>query len=120
MYLTYEEYRAMGGGMAEADFDFAEARARGRLDELTDGRARALDPVPEAVKRAMMAVIRSDAAFQTDRPLVTGFNADGYSETYGGAADQARTAGRALSAELRHLLEGERGADGMPLLYRGI
>ena len=120
MLIDYDAYRAMGGDMGEAEFERAEALARGRLNWLTDGRIEGLDPVPENVKRAVKAVIDWDAAYAADRPLLTGFNADGYSETYGAAADQARAASAALNRALTHLLADVRGADGLLVLYRGV
>ena len=135
MYLTYEEYLACGGSLGETDFEAAEFRARKRIDRLTDGRVRAMaergsdDPgegavIPEAVKRAMMTIIRADAAVGVDAqagaPPVAAFNTDGYSERY--SDPQARTAAleRQLNGELARLLCGETDDEGTELLYRGI
>ncbi len=124
MYLTYEEYRAYGGTLAEADFALAEFRARKRIDYLTDSRVEAMEEVPEAVKMAMMTIIKADSAVgvdaKADAPLVASFSTDGYSESYGSAADQTAGVERQLNAELRRLLYGVRDDDGVPLLYRGI
>jgi hypothetical protein len=124
MYLTYEEYRAYGGTMTEADFALAEFRARKRIDYLTDSRVAAMAEVPEAVKMAMMSIIRVDGAVGVDAqagaPLVASFSTDGYSENYGSAADQTANAEKQLNAELRRLLYGEKDDNGVPLLYRGL
>jgi len=138
MYLTYEEYRAMGGTLDEADFTLAEFRARKRVDWLTGGRvgrmANSPRPsatplgeggnVPEAVKLAMMSIIRADGAVGVDAqagaPLAASFSTDGYSESYGSAADQAAGVEEQLNAEVRRLLAGEKDGEGVPLLYRGI
>ncbi len=124
LYLTYEEYQAYGGTLAEGDFNLAEFRARKRVDYLTDSRVAAMAEVPEAVKLAMMSIIRVDGAVGVDAqagaPLVASFSTDGYSENYGSAADQTTNAERQLNAELRRLLYGEKDDNGVPLLYRGL
>ena len=124
MYLTYEEYQAYGGTMAEADFTLAEFKARKRIDWLTDNRVAAMEVVPEAVKLAMMTIIRADSAVSVDAqagsPLVASFSTDGYSESYGSAADQTANIEGQLSRELGRLLYGEKDDNGVPLLYRGV
>ena len=124
MYLTYAEYVAYGGTLGEADFVLAEFRARKRIDYLTDSRVAAMEEIPEAVKLAMMSVIRADAAVgvdaQADAPLVASFSTDGYSESYGSADSRTATLEKQLSAELRRLLYGVLDDYGVPLLYRGI
>ena len=124
MYLTYEEYQAYGGTLTEGDFTQAEFKARKRVDYLTDSRVAAMEEVPEAVKLAMMSIIRVDGAVGVDAragaPLVASFSTDGYSENYGSAADQTANAENQLNAELRRLLYGEKDDNGVPLLYRGL
>ena len=124
LYLSYEEYLAYGGTMAEADFNLAEFRARKRIDRLTDGRVAAMEAVPEAVKLAMTSIIRVDGAVGVDAragaPLVASFTNDGYSESYGSAADQTAGVERQLNEEIRRLLYGVKDDNGVPLLYRGL
>ena len=124
MYLTYAEYQAYGGTLPEADFTLAEFKARKRVDYLTDSRVEAMAEVPEAVKLAMMSIIKADSAVGVDAqagaPLVASFSTDGYSENYGSAADQTANVEKQLNAELRRLLYGVKDDDGVPLLYRGL
>ena len=124
LYLTYEEYQAYGGTLAEGDFNLAEFRARKRIDQLTDSRVAAMEEVPEAVKLAMMSIIRVDSAVGVDAqagaPLVASFSTDGYSENYGSAADQTANAEKRLNREIGRLLYGEKDDNGVPLLYRGL
>ena len=124
MYLTYDEYRAWGGALSEADFAQAELRARKRLDHLTDSRVEAMAEVPEAVKLAMMSIIKVDGAVGVDAqagtPLVASFSTDGYSENYGSAAEQTANFEKQLNEEIRRLLYGVKDDDGVPLLYRGV
>ena len=124
MYLTYAEYQAYGGTLPEADFTLAEFKARKRVDYLTDSRVEAMAEVPEAVKLAMISIIKADGAVGVDAqagaPLVASFSTDGYSENYGSAADQTANVEKQLNAELRRLLYGVKDDDGVPLLYRGL
>ena len=124
MYLTYDEYQSYGGTLAEADFTLAEFRARKRVDYLTDSRVEAMAEVPEAVKLAMMSIIKADDAVGVDAqagaPLVASFSTDGYSENYGSAADQTANVEKQLNAEIRRLLFGVKDDNGVPLLYRGL
>ena len=109
MYLTYDEYVAYGGTLDEADFALAEFKARKRIDYLTDSRVEKMAEVPEAVKLAMVSIIKADSAVGVDAqagaPLVASFTTDGYSESYGSAAE---------------LLYGVKDDNGVPLLYRGV
>lgn len=124
VYLTYEEYLAMGGTMGEAEFGRAEFRARKRVDELTDGRVGRMAEAPEAVKLAVMTAIQADGAVgveaQADSPLAVAFSTDGYSERYDGAAERVGALDRQLNGELRRLLYGVVDDTGVPLLYRGV
>ena len=124
MYLTYDEYQSYGGTLPESDFTLAEFKARKRVDYLTDSRVEAMAEVPEAVKLAMMSIIKADGVVGVDAqagaPLVASFSTDGYSENYGSAADQTANVERQLNAELRRLLYGVKDDEGVPLLYRGL
>ena len=124
MYLTYAEYVDYGGTMAETDFTLAEFRARKRIDWLTDSRVAAMAEIPEAVKMAMMAIVKADGTVSVDAqasaPLVASFTTDGYSESYGSAAERTATMERQLSRELAQLLHGVKDDNGVPLLYRGV
>ena len=124
MYLTYDEYVAYGGTLDEVDFALAEFKARKRIDYLTDSRVEKMAQVPEAVKLAMASIIKADSAVGVDAqagaPLVASFSTDGYSESYGSAAEQTANVERQLTAEVRQLLYGVKDDDGVPLLYRGV
>lgn len=124
MYLTYEEYRAYGGTMAEADFTVAEFRARKLVDALTDNRVARMGRVPLSVKLAMVTIIRIDGVVGADAraeaPLAASFSTDGYSESYGSPAEQTASLREELHAGIRQMLGGEWDDEGVPLLYRGM
>ena len=79
--------------------------------------------VPEAVKLCMLSIMKIDsksgAEAQTDKPVVTSFSTDGYSESYGKALS-VEDAEKTMSASIRSMLWGEMDDRGVPLLYRGL
>ena len=58
MYLTYDEYKSMGGTAEEPAFTRLCTAACGRIDRLTHGRIHGLDEVPEAVRLSAFELIR--------------------------------------------------------------
>lgn len=122
-YLTYSEYTELGGTLAESDFRLAEFKAEKRIDYLTDSRVKAMETVPEAVKLCIMAIMDMESKVGTEaqvsNPVVTSFNNDGYSESYGKAMGAAE-ANVAMNGVVKEYLSGEVDDYGVPLLYRGL
>ena len=123
-YLTYEEYQSYGGKLSETAFPAAELRARKQMDRLTASRVAAMETVPEEVRLAMMSLIRANQATAADtladNPLIQSFNNNGYSESYGSAADQLAVIRESAEGEAVALLYGVTDDRGTPLLYRGL
>ena len=86
-YLTYERYKQLGGTLDDAAFTLAEFKARKRVDYLTASRVQKMANVPEAVALCVFALIGLETSIgaesQISSPLVTSYNTDGYSESYG-------------------------------------
>jgi hypothetical protein len=57
VYLTYTEYKSLGGGLEQADFLRAEFAARMKIDALTGNRLREELPVREAVKMLALELV---------------------------------------------------------------
>ena len=123
-YLTYQQYTAWGGTLAEPAFNLAEIKARSRIDAMTQGRVAHMASVPEQVQAAMMEIIQVDgtysAAAQAAAPVVASFNTDGYSESYGSAESRTAAIEKQLTAAIETLLDGEVDDDGVPLLFAGV
>ena len=122
-YLTYAEYVERGGTLPETSFNLLEFKSRKRIDYLTASRVQNMAEVPEAVKMCVMCLISLENAVgvqaQAEKPVVTSFSTDGYSESYGkamGAAD----ADKSMNAVVGEYLYGEKDDNGVPLLYRGV
>ena len=122
-YLTYSEYTEYGGSASKTDFTTLEFKARKRIDRLTASRVEKMKTVPKAVKLCMTSLIEIDrkagVEAQVNNPVVTSFNTDGYSESYGKALSVA-DAEKSMSATIKSMLWGETDDNGVPLLYRGV
>lgn len=115
-YLTYEEYKELGGALAQTDFFRLEFSARKRIDYLTNSRVQGMAEVPEAVKMCVMSLITVESAAgveaQVLNPVVTSYNTDGYSESYGKAMG-AEDAAKSMNVTIRSLLWGETNDEGI-------
>ena len=122
MYLTYDEYAAMGGSVDEASFPRLEMKARAMIDKMTFGRISAEEPAREAVKYACFELISAmggeEALTGVAGAAVSSVSNDGVSITYAdkGAADSRRRLGEIVQT----WLAGECTQCGTPLLYRGV
>ena len=121
-YLTYSEYLEYGGTLTEAEFTPLEFKARKEIDYVTDCRVQAMEEVPEAVKLCMLSAINiissTGTEAQATNPVVTSFNTDGYSESYGHVFDSTQSA-QAVHSTIKQMLYGETDDNGIMLVYRG-
>lgn len=122
-YLTYEQYVELGGTMSSTEFTTAEFKARKRIDRLTNCRVQKMSAVPEAVTLCVYALIGLEATIgigaQVNNPLVTSYNTDGYSESYGNIPTVAEGETE-MNKMVAAYLYGETDDKGVPLLYRGV
>lgn len=123
MYLTHEEFTAMGGNMDAALFPRFEAKARKRVDVLTHGRLKCEETVYESVKHCMFELIGAMYADESAAGLsgreITSMSNDGVSVTYATGSGQESASGRYGSIVRAWLLD-EMTACGVPLMYAGV
>ena len=123
VYLTYDEYKSLGGSAPATDFALLEFKARKRIDYLTASRVQNMAKVPQAVKMCLLSIFTVDstagAEAQATKPVVTSFNTDGYSESYGKAMS-VQDASACIARIIKTGLYGETDDNGVPLLYRGV
>lgn len=85
-YLTYEEYRALGGTLDLMPFELLEYETRKRIDERTQGRLKTVNDIPQEVKMCMfklMNVVTSyDEGLDSVSRNIASENTDGYSVSY--------------------------------------
>lgn len=123
MYLTYEEYLALGGAIDAAAWPPLEGACRKRIDRITDCRVQNMAEVPKAVKLCIFALAQMESAVgsvaQVTSPTVTSFSTDGYTENHGNVPN-AEDAAKQMNAIAADMLYGELDDYGVPLLYRGV
>ena len=106
-YLTYEEYKGLGGELDLMPFNLLEFEARRRIDIRTQNRLKDVDSgdIPQEVKLCEYNLINSINGFASamtnisNNGNVASFNSDGYSESYITSA-QIQDVVKSKSAEL--------------------
>lgn len=100
--VTYDEYTALGGKLAEPIFLLYATRAAMYIESITARRsANALGWKLERVKAATASVIDAMAALSDGGAVVTSVSNDGYSESYA-----VKDADTSLRSAAMHYLSG--------------
>lgn len=83
-YLTYNDYRHLGGTLAESPFDILEFECRSRINERTQGRLKSQSDIPQEVKMCMFSLMECIESYvnKSQNKNVASENIDGYSVTY--------------------------------------
>ena len=89
-YLTYEEYKGLGGELDLMPFNLLEFEARRKIDIRTQNRLKDVDSVniPQEVKLCEYNLINSINGFASAMTTISNngniasFNSDGYGESY--------------------------------------
>lgn len=123
MYLTYEQYVSLGGGLDESTFSVLEFRAEKVLDQITFGRLQKDTVFSETVQRTMLEIIRLYAA--ADDVLLTGAvkseSNDGYSiDLLEDSIITPSKADKLAGDVIERYLIGEKNQDGEYLLSRWV
>lgn len=85
-YLTYNEYRALGGTIELTPFNLLEFEARRKIDERTFGRLKNVVEIPQEVKMCVFALINSINSYGSsvsgNNKNIASESTDGYSVSY--------------------------------------
>ena len=85
-YLTYDEYKALGGTIDQTPFNLLEFEARRKIDERTLGRLKEVEKLPQEVKMCMFALINSISGYSScissNNKNIASESIDGYSVNY--------------------------------------
>lgn len=116
-YLTYAEYKSLGGTLDEVPFNILELTARGMIDERTLGRLKNLESQIDNVKVCIFELIgkMDTTAYEKDK---SSESIDGYSVSY--ATTGAEEKVKAYDDIIRSNLLMCRLEDGTPYLYCGV
>lgn len=110
-YLTYEDYKTLGGTLAETSFNLLEFEARRKIDEKTFGRLREIEyaHIPQEVKLCEYNLINSIESYSqttsnaSSNGNVASENTDGYSVSYINAT-QVSDIVKSKNAELKDII----------------
>lgn len=122
-YLTYGEYRLLGGTLDIMPFNLLEFNARKEIDSRTQGRLIGVEEIPQEVKLCVYEMIKaldSYESYTTQNKAVSSENIDGYSVSYGGGNS---TVSVAKNADLENIMVSYLSnvcVNGVALLYLGV
>lgn len=121
-YLTYQEYKALGGTLDEMPFNLLEFNARMKIDERTFGRLVDKGQEYKEVKLCvynMITTLNSYSSYDTQNKAISSENTDGYSISYG---TPQKSTTEAKNSELEDVIDTylfNLIVDDVPVLYRG-
>ena len=85
-YLSYEEYKSLGGTLGEMPFNILELKARQIINERTQNRLKNIEEMPQEVKICVYDLINTmnkyNLSNNSTSSNISSENTDGYSVTY--------------------------------------
>ncbi len=121
-YLTYQEYKALGGTLDEMPFNLLEFNARMKIDEKTFKRLVDKGQEYKEVKLCvynMITTLNSYSSYNTQNKAISSESTDGYSISYG---TPQKSTTEAKNSELEDIIDTYLSnliVDDVPVLYRG-
>lgn len=122
-YLTYAEYTALGGTLAETPFNILEYHAQKVVDKYTTGKLMNLETQTNDVKLCIAHLITVIESYEKNEGVQKGIsseNTDGYSVSYNNDISTV-VAGKTM--ELKNIVRTDLAEcklqDGTPYLYIG-
>lgn len=119
-YLTYEEYKSLGGTLGEMPFNILELKARQVINERTQNRLKNVEDIPVEVKVCEYHLINTANSYQskTSDISVASENIDGYSISYKSGTEltdeQKKQYNDIMETDLYGVI-----IDNIPILYLG-
>lgn len=126
-YLTYGEYKGLGGTLSEMPFNLLEFETRKRIDNRTQNRIKYMSSKPEEVKLCVNAMINTLEQYVIDNSKginknVASESIDGYSVSYI-TGSQVQEAIKSKRSELEDIMQtylgNVRTSENIPVLYLG-
>ena len=109
-YLTYEDYKGLGGTLDLMPFNLLEFEARKKIDTKTENRLVGGSDIPQEVKMCEYAMINSLISYQgsisdaSNNGRIASENIDGYSVSYVNASQVSELV-KSKDAELNDLIK---------------
>lgn len=126
-YLTYNEYKGLGGTLPEMPFNLLEFEARKKIDNRTQNRIKYMNSKPDEVKLCVNAMINTLAQYVIDSSKginknIASESIDGYSVNFI-TGSQIQEAIKSKKSELEDIMQTYLGDirtnDNIPVLYLG-
>ena len=122
-YLSYEEYKSLGGTLGEMPFNILELKARQIINERTQNRLKNIEEMPQEVKICVYDLIQIINKYNNSNNStssnISSENIDGYSVTYKSGTElteeQKKQYDDAMETDLYGVI-----VDNTPILYLGV
>jgi hypothetical protein len=111
MYLTFEEYRELGGALTELDFNRQEYAARKEIDLQTFNRLQGIGPIPDDLKMCVLELVQRGLLGDLDGQDFT-------SQSSGRLSSAKEDRHKRIGEIIRRYLEGIT-VGGVPVFYSG-
>lgn len=122
-YLTYEEYKSLGGTLGEMPFNILELKARQVINERTQNRLKNIEEIPQEVKICVYDLINTmnkyNLSNNSTSSNVSSENTDGYSVTYKSGTELTEEQKKQYDDVMETDLYGVI-VDNTPILYLGV
>lgn len=121
-YLSYNEYKGLGGTLDQTPFNLLEYNARKKIDEKTFGRLQDLEQQPEEVKLCIFQLINVINNYSNNdiNKSISSESIDGYSISY---TNPNKTITEAKNSELDDIINtylSNTIVNEVPVLFRGV
>lgn len=122
-YLTYEEYKSLGGTLGEMPFNILELKARQVINERTQNRLKDVEKIPQEVKICVYDLINTmnkyNLSNNSTSSNISSENTDGYSVTYKSGTELTEEQKKQYDDVMETDLYGVI-VDNTPILYLGV
>jgi hypothetical protein len=116
-YLTYQEYKGLGGSLELTPFNLLEFRARKEIDDCTYGRLKKLNTQVNEVKLCIMDLMDKIKKYNEVDNGKSSESVGSYSVTYNKPVDKEERQSRRNIINI--YLSECKLSDGTPYLYKG-
>ena len=122
-YLTYEEYKSLGGTLGEMPFNILELKARQIINERTQNRLKDVEKIPQEVKICVYDLIQIINKYNNSNNStssnISSENIDGYSVSYKSGTELTEEQKKQYDDVMETDLYGVI-VDNTPILYLGV
>ena len=122
-YLTYEDYKSLGGTLGEMPFNILELKARQVINERTQNRLKDVEKIPQEVKICVYDLIQTINKYNNSNNStssnISSENTDGYSVTYKSGTELTEEQKKQYDDVMETDLYGVI-VDNTPILYLGV